>query len=180
MTTSQIFRPHRLQLRQLPRPLRHPQCQAQQPSRASWTSCRPPQLLLRPPLIDLRNQRRRHRRLARSTRCSRPHRKRAPARLQFQHPRIPRRLRWAPRVQPWHHLWALAPLPCLVNLPSRLGEGLTICGRCPSALPPRASPLHRLAPARAYATWRRRRHRQGYGVHRTRRDLQRRVGLDHS
>jgi hypothetical protein len=178
MMILQIFKPHRLRLRRLPRQLRQPLHQPQHRSRVSWTFCRPPQLLLRQPLTDLRSLRRRHNHLARSIRCSRLRRKRDPARRQLLHPRMQRRLRWAPRVQLSHHLWAPLLL-CLVNLRSQ-AEGLTTCGRCPSALPAQASPLHQLALERAYGTWRRRRRREGYGVHRASRGLRRRIHLDRS
>jgi hypothetical protein len=174
MMILQIFKPHRLRLRRLPRQLRQPLHRSQ----ASWTFCRPLQLLLRQPLTDLRSLRRRHNHLARSIRCSRLRRKRVPARRQLLHPRMQRRLRWAPRVQLSHHLWSPLLL-CLVNLQSQ-AEGLTTCGRCPSALPAQASPLHQLALERAYGTWRRRRRREGYGVHRASRGLRRRIHLDRS
>jgi hypothetical protein len=150
MMTLQIFKPHHLRLRRLPRLLRRPLRQLRDRSRASWTFYRPPQLLLRPRLTDPRSQRCKHNHLARSTRCSHLRRKRVPARHQLVHPRIQRRLRWAPRVRLSHHLRA-ALLLCLVNLPSR-AEGSMTCGRCPSAQPARASPLHQLALARAYVT----------------------------
>jgi len=177
--TLRIFRPHRLPLPHLPRSPRHRLRQAQQPSRVSWTFSPPPQLPHRLRLTDRRNQRYRHSRLAHLTRCSRHRHKCVPARPQLVHPRMRRRLRWARRVPPWHHLWAPVPLHCLVNPPSR-AEGLTTCGRCPSVLRPRVSPLHQLALERAYGTWRRRRHRQGYGAHRARRDLRRWADLDRS